>query len=492
MRASPHNGAPQNPGSYTSNIYAPVMTIIRPDSHATHEIVGQVRICCPVGYQFMTPYILNEQQDWFEDEIKFLREIVRPDTLFIDIGANYGLYSLSIARLCRDGHVWSYEPGSETAGYLNESIGVNQFHNVTLINKALSNKAGMGRLSTGDNSELNALTDANDQGRGEQVELATLDSEGAQYDWSDVDLVKIDAEGHELQVMEGGVRFFTTASPLVMCEIKAGMNIDLVPVSFLISHGYRSYRVIPGLQALAPQDINGQIDGFQLNTFCCKADRAAVLSSQDRLVMNPGSSQATTAPPVAWPEFLAAFPYGQAYVTEWLRKTSTNPEDTWREYETALNLYAVSRSADKDITTRFDALSASYGILEGLVQQRASLPRLMSFARVAADFGLRVNAVQALAFFLRSIEGHIGELIAGEPYLSPSSEYERMAPGLVPQNWPVTSALDAYEKFRSYSSYFSAPDQTLQIVGEINRLGYSTPGMERRAELARRRMNRSL
>ncbi|MGE0371467.1 MAG: hypothetical protein AB7Q01_06220, partial [Gammaproteobacteria bacterium] len=283
-----------------------------------------------------------------------------------------------------------------------------------------------------------------------------------------------------------------TASPLVMCEIKAGMNIDLVPVSFLISHGYRSYRVIPGLQALAPQDINGQIDGFQLNTFCCKADRAAVLSSQDRLVMNPGSSQATTAPPVAWPEFLAAFPYGQAYVTEWLRKTSTNPEDTWREYETALNLYAVSRSADKDITTRFDALSASYGILEGLVQQRASLPRLMSFARVAADFGLRVNAVQALAFFLRSIEGHIGELIAGEPYLSPSSEYERMAPGLVPQNWPVTSALDAYEKFRSYSSYFSAPDQTLQIVGEINRLGYSTPGMERRAELARRRMNRSL
>ncbi|MCC6209177.1 MAG: FkbM family methyltransferase [Gammaproteobacteria bacterium] len=391
------------------------MTIIRPGMHATHEVIGQVKICCPVGDGFMTPYILKEQQDWFEDEIKFLREIVRPDTRFIDIGANYGLYSLSIANICRDGHVWSYEPGGETAGYLNESIGANQFRHVTLINKALSNKVGAGRLRTGDNSELNALTEADDTSRGETVELTTLDAESAQYDWREVDLVKIDAEGHELQVLEGGLRFFTDASPLVMCEIKAGAHIDLVPVNFLIAHGYQAYRVIPGLQALAPQDINAPMDGFQLNTFCCKPDRAAGLLSRNRLVMQPGSSVPVPATAL-WADLMRGYRFGAAHVEEWQRRTTTRPEDGWQEYEIALNLYAIARAPERDITVRYDALNASYRKLEALLNQHATLPRLLSFARVALDFGARVNAVQALAFFLKSAETHVGQLITGEPF----------------------------------------------------------------------------
>lgn len=463
------------------------MTISRPDNYSIIEIVGKVKICCPVGGNLMTPYVLREQQDWFEDEIKFFREIVRPDTKFIDIGANYGLYSLSIASLCRDGHVWSYEPCKETAGYLGESIAANHFPNVTLVSKALSNKPGVGRLLTGDNSELNALTSIDDQGRGEQVELTTLEAERALHGWKDIDIVKIDAEGHELQVLEGGVQFFTTASPLVMCEIKAARNIDFTPVNFLLSHGYQSYRVVPGLQALVPQDVSLRVDGFQLNVFCCKPDRAAELLARNRLVMNPAPATAIPQAAAAWPEFLRAFPYGAAHVDEWLERCGRAPEEQWPEYETALNLYALARSAGRDITTRYEALRASYRILETLVQQRATLPRLLSYARVALDYGARENSIQALAYFLRSLEGHVGDLVAGEPFLSPSGEYEQL-PAQVFSNWAITSTLDAYERFRSYSSYFIQPDQTLQIANEIKRLGYSTPAMERRAELARGRM----
>ena len=464
------------------------MTIPSPDNYSVLEIVGKVKICCPAGGNLMTPYVLREQQDWFEDEIKFLREIVRPDTKFIDIGANYGLYSLSIANLCRNGHVWSYEPCKATAGYLSESIAVNHFQNVTLISKALSNKPGVGRLLTGDNSELNALTNIDDQGRGEQVELTTLEFESTQQDWNNIDIVKIDAEGHELQVLEGGIKFFTAASPLVMCEIKAGTNIDFTPVNFLLSHGYKTYRVIPGLQALAPQDTNLRIDGYQLNVFCCKPDRAAELLARNRLVISPAASdhdipQASGA----WPEFLRAFPFGAACVETWLDRSRKNPEDKWSEYETALNLYALARDTGKDITTRYAALRDSYRMLETLVQQRATLPRLMSYARAALDYGARENAIQALAYLLRSLDGRAQDLTSGEPFLSPSSEYEQL-PAPAFSNWAITSALDAYERFRSYSSYFSQPDQTLQIANEIRRLGYSTPAMERRAELARGRM----
>lgn len=466
------------------------MTIPRPDHYSILEIVGKVKICCPAGASLMTPYILQEQQDWFEDEIKFLREIVRPDTNFIDIGANYGLYSLSVANLCRDGHVWCYEPCKDTAGYLGESIAVNQFRNITLINKALSNAPGVGRLRTGDNSELNALTSIDDASRGEEVELTTLEAEHARHDWKNVDIVKIDAEGHELQVLEGGIRFFTTASPLVMCEIKAAMNIDFTPVNFLVSHGYRAYRVIPGLQALAPMDLNAPMDGFQLNTFCCKPDRAAELQSRNRLVMSPASAaMPLPVAPAAWAEFLRGFPYGAALVDRWLEKSREHPGEKWPDYEQALNLYALARSTGQDITTRYNALYACYRQLQTLVEQQASLPRLLSFARVALDYGMRENAIQALGFFLRSLEGRIpADLTSGEPFLSPSSEYEQLPPVHALHNWAITSALDAYERFRSYSSYFTPPHLTVQIADEIKRLGYSTPGMERRADLARGRL----
>src|SRR5258708_8334867 len=65
---------------------------------ATVEIAGGVRIVVPDSLNLITPYVLYEQQDWFEDEVGFLRRILRPGQNAIDIGANYGVYGLSIAN----------------------------------------------------------------------------------------------------------------------------------------------------------------------------------------------------------------------------------------------------------------------------------------------------------------------------------------------------------------------------------------------------------
>src|SRR2546429_193801 len=66
---------------------------------ATLEIAGGVRIVMPDSLNLITPYVLYEQQDWFEEELGFLRRILRPGENAIDIGANYGVYALSIANV---------------------------------------------------------------------------------------------------------------------------------------------------------------------------------------------------------------------------------------------------------------------------------------------------------------------------------------------------------------------------------------------------------
>jgi hypothetical protein len=77
------------------------------DPTLTVRIKGNVSVCVPNNISLMTPYILLEQEDWFEDEISFVRRVLDPGDRVIDIGANYGIYTLSAAAVVgAQGKVW--------------------------------------------------------------------------------------------------------------------------------------------------------------------------------------------------------------------------------------------------------------------------------------------------------------------------------------------------------------------------------------------------
>ena len=139
-------------------------------------MVDGVRVVVPDSLDLITPYVLREQQDWFEDEIKFLRRVLQPGEKVIDVGANYGVYALSMAlAVGPEGHVWAFEPASSTANLLAEGIAANGFAHVTLERSALSNARGTAQLSLNLNSELNALLhDQPSEGASETVSTRTL------------------------------------------------------------------------------------------------------------------------------------------------------------------------------------------------------------------------------------------------------------------------------------------------------------------------------
>jgi len=67
-------------------------------STTTLIMVDGVRIVVPDSLDLITPYVLLEQQDWFEDEIKFVRRLLKPGQKVIDIGSNYVVSALSMAQ----------------------------------------------------------------------------------------------------------------------------------------------------------------------------------------------------------------------------------------------------------------------------------------------------------------------------------------------------------------------------------------------------------
>ncbi|MCB7129827.1 MAG: hypothetical protein J3T61_09850, partial [Candidatus Brocadiales bacterium] len=93
-----------------------------------------VRIKLPDSLSLITPYVIQEQGQWFEKEIHFIHEFLEPGMQALDIGANFGVYTLPMAKILGpEGALWAFEPTSTTAAYLSDSLDENGFCNVELI-----------------------------------------------------------------------------------------------------------------------------------------------------------------------------------------------------------------------------------------------------------------------------------------------------------------------------------------------------------------------
>jgi len=80
-------------------------------------------------------------------ERTFVERFLRSGDIFVDVGANAGLYTILAAGIVGPiGHVLSFEPCRRTHARLVENVRRNKFQNVTLVCAALSNSRGSARL----------------------------------------------------------------------------------------------------------------------------------------------------------------------------------------------------------------------------------------------------------------------------------------------------------------------------------------------------------
>src|SRR5262245_12519491 len=123
------------------------------------NIRGAAKLHVPRDVGQITPYVLLEQDDWFEDEIRFVRALLRPGRKAIDIGANHGVYTVAMAGAVGPaGAVWAFEPTPQTADLLARSLAA--YPQARLLRSAVSNAAGTAQLQVGAESEGNALVAA--------------------------------------------------------------------------------------------------------------------------------------------------------------------------------------------------------------------------------------------------------------------------------------------------------------------------------------------
>lgn len=137
--------------------------------------------------------------DKFERE--FLAEVLTEGSVFFDIGANAGAYSLYVASLRRTGLlIEAFEPDPELCRRFRYNIAENQLSEICLNEVALGLEDGRLILQQG-NGNL-GQNEVLETGEGLSVTVRSLASIVKEKGIASIDVLKIDIEGHERGVLE--------------------------------------------------------------------------------------------------------------------------------------------------------------------------------------------------------------------------------------------------------------------------------------------------
>lgn len=140
-------------------------------------------------------------------EIFLLRKMADKNTVFFDIGANIGSYSIMMADKVKD--VYAFEPYPLSFERAKMNFLLNGMDESKVINKALSNVNSKVYFSDmKDNLTENKIVKT--RCNSIMIEAVKLDDwiKNNKFNRRSKYLVKIDVEGHEKEVFEGGKKFF--------------------------------------------------------------------------------------------------------------------------------------------------------------------------------------------------------------------------------------------------------------------------------------------
>lgn len=141
-----------------------------------------------------------------------VQRFLKLGSVFYDIGANVGIYTLLAAQLVgHSGSVYAFEPMPRNLDFLHRHVAMNKLSNVTIFEQAVSNVQGTIRFSPG---ASHSMAKMDEQGKVE-VSVTSLDAAVANHGLRPPHMIKIDVEGAEVSVLEGAAHLLAANSPII-------------------------------------------------------------------------------------------------------------------------------------------------------------------------------------------------------------------------------------------------------------------------------------
>ena len=154
---------------------------------------------------------LKETGKFTEFNLEHLREVIGPDSVCIDAGANLGMMTLAMASLASKGKVYAFEPSAITYKALCKTVQAAGLDDIVSVSSNVLGKAGdCGKWM---DDHVWASSSHYIPGSGSRPAYAIDDMK-----LDRVDLIKIDVEGAELDVLEGAKDTLARCHPVCLIE----------------------------------------------------------------------------------------------------------------------------------------------------------------------------------------------------------------------------------------------------------------------------------
>lgn len=164
---------------------------------------------------------------WEQEFTGVIRRYFRPDSVFFDVGANFGYYGLLAgASITSAGSIHFFEPNPLLADLISKSVSVNGLlHRASIVQKAVGSQKGQITLNipgtyfgsatvTNDTAVIDVIGE--DKLQTVKVDQTSLDDYAREKKLKRVDLMKIDVEGFEEHVYDGMSQIIKDSPDLIV------------------------------------------------------------------------------------------------------------------------------------------------------------------------------------------------------------------------------------------------------------------------------------
>jgi FkbM family methyltransferase len=157
---------------------------------------------------------------WEPSTTHLLTDLVRSGMHVLDIGANFGYYTLLLARqVGPTGHVWAFEPVKRFRDQLEWHVNRNGFDGrVSIVPYGLSDRSSTMTITGDASSATLHLTTPTPADRTDDIALHALDDVAADLGIRRLDFIKIDIDGHEPCFLRGAQRTLSRFHPPMALE----------------------------------------------------------------------------------------------------------------------------------------------------------------------------------------------------------------------------------------------------------------------------------
>jgi FkbM family methyltransferase len=201
------------------------------------------------------------------DESRMLKALFASGHIFVDIGANLGLFSLHAASIGgADSRVYSFEPQPRAAAALRSSAAANALSTIEVVEMVVSASEGNVPFfvpSTGSGVGSLSRDHACQAGvaHKEIRQSTSLDAFTSSNAFHRLDLIKIDVEGFEADVLEGSRDTFRRFQPIVWFEVnpvalRTSGHVQGDCIQLLRTYGYNDFFDVATLWSGAPKDVS--------------------------------------------------------------------------------------------------------------------------------------------------------------------------------------------------------------------------------------------